>query len=162
MLFKISHACIVISHCNGLSLVHYSTEQLLLELRWLPNIFYQYFRTYKGLSILKKIVITNKRVIGWTSQKHQPLSVQLLLLKLRCKAGTMKLDTDIQGWHSNSLCSLLRVAFTCKLPVCRLHVHLMTRALLHTCRYIWFDNKMKEIKILGYSEPKYKLWNWHL
>lgn len=44
----------------------------------------------------------------------------------------------------------------------RVQVHFMTQTLLYICSYIEFNNKIKEIKILEYSEPKYKLWNWQL
>lgn len=44
----------------------------------------------------------------------------------------------------------------------RVQVRFMTQTLLYICSYIEFNNKIKEIKIVEYSEPKYKLWNWQL
>lgn len=40
--------------------------------------------------------------------------------------------------------------------VTRVQVHFMTQILLYMCSYTAFNNKIKEIKILEYSEPKYK------
>lgn len=41
--------------------------------------------------------------------------------------------------------------------VMRVQVHFMTQTLLYICSYIVFNNKNKEIQILDYSKPKYKL-----